>query len=66
MKMLPERTNTGLALSAVEEAGLLDAIGQSPSPSLYPFFVLSLDAGLRPSERVHCGSAISTLFGRTA
>lgn len=50
VKMLPERTDTGLALSAVEEAELLEAIGHSPSPSLYPFFVLSLDAGLRPSE----------------
>jgi len=50
VKMLPERTDTGRALSADEEARLLEAIGQSPSPALYPFFILSLDAGLRPSE----------------
>lgn len=50
VKMLPERTDTGRALSASDEAKLLEAIGQSPSAALYPFFTLSLDAGLRPAE----------------
>lgn len=48
--MLPQRSDVGRALTREEEARLLDAIGQSRSPALYPFFVLSLDAGLRPSE----------------
>ncbi len=50
VKMLPERTDTGRALSAADEAKLLETIGQSPSAALYPFFALSLDAGLRPAE----------------
>jgi integrase len=48
--MLPQRSDVGRALSRQEEERLLEAIGQSRSPALYPFFVLSLDAGLRPSE----------------
>jgi integrase len=48
--MMPERTDTGRALSSEDEAKLLDAIAQSTSPALYPFFILSVDAGLRPSE----------------
>ena len=50
IKMLPQRSNVGRALSREEEARILKAIGESYSPALYPFFVLSLDAGLRPSE----------------
>jgi integrase len=50
VKMLRERTDTGRALSLEDESKLLDAIGQSASPALYPFFVLRLDAGLRPAE----------------
>ncbi len=50
VKMLKERTDTGRALSPGDERKLLDAIAQSPSAALYPFFVLSLDAGLRPAE----------------
>jgi len=50
VKFLRESTDAGKALSREEEARLLDAIGRSPSPSLLPFFVLSLDGGLRPSE----------------
>jgi integrase len=50
VKMLRERSDTGRALSPADEARLLDAIAQSPSPSLYPFAMLSLDAGLRPAE----------------
>jgi integrase len=48
--MLPQRSDVGRALTREEEARLLAAIGESRSPALYPFFVLSLDAGLRPSE----------------
>jgi integrase len=48
--MLPEREDTGRAISPEHEEPLLDAIGQSISPSLYPFFILSLDGGLRPAE----------------
>lgn len=50
VKMLRERSDTGRALSVEEETKLLDAIAQSASSALYPFFILSLDAGLRPSE----------------
>jgi integrase len=50
VKMLRERSDTGRALSPDDEAKLLDAIAQSSSPSLYPFAILSLDAGLRPAE----------------
>ena len=48
--MLRERTDTGQALTLDDERKLLDAITVSTSPSLLRFFVLSLDAGLRPSE----------------
>ena len=50
IRMLRQRSDVGQALSREDEERLLTAIGQSRSPSLYPFFVLSLDAGLRPSE----------------
>jgi integrase len=50
VRMLPQRSEVGRAMSRSEETQLLEAIGQSRSPSLYPFFILSLDAGLRPSE----------------
>ncbi len=50
VKMLRERTDTGRALSLEDESKLLDAVGRSASPALYPFFILTLDAGLRPSE----------------
>jgi integrase len=50
IRMLPQRSFVGKALSQQEEERLLNTITQSRSPSLYPFFVLSLDAGLRPSE----------------
>ena len=50
VRMLPQRSGVGRALSQEEEERLLGTIAQSRSPSLYPFFVLSLDAGLRPSE----------------
>jgi integrase len=50
VRMLRQRSDVGHALSRDEEQRLLDAIAQSRSPALYPFFVLSLDAGLRPSE----------------
>jgi integrase len=48
--MLPQRSDAGRSLTQDEEAQLLEAIGRSRSPSLYPFFTLSIDAGLRPSE----------------
>jgi integrase len=50
VKMLRERTDTGRAVSSDDERKLLEAVAQSPSPSLYPFLLLSLDAGLRPAE----------------
>ena len=50
IRMLPQRSDTGRALGRDEEGKLLEAIAQSRSLALYPFFVLSLDAGLRPSE----------------
>jgi hypothetical protein len=48
--MLPQRSDVGIALSRDDEVPLLEAMRASRSPSLYPFFILSLDAGLRPSE----------------
>lgn len=50
VKPLPEHQGTGRALSIEDERKLLDAIAESVSPALYPFFILSLDAGLRPAE----------------
>jgi len=40
----------GSALSPEDERKLLETIGQSSSAALYPFFILTLDAGLRPTE----------------
>jgi integrase len=48
--MLRQQSDVGKALAKEDEETLLEAITQSRSPALYPFFVLSLDAGLRPSE----------------
>jgi integrase len=50
VRFLRENTETGKALSLEEEDRLLKVAAESPSAALYPFFVLSLDAGLRPSE----------------
>lgn len=50
VKMLRECSDTGRAFSPEDERTLLEAIAQSPSTALYPFFILSIDAGLRPSE----------------
>lgn len=50
VRFLRENAKTGKAISIEEEDRLLVAIKESPSPALYPLFVLSLDAGLRPSE----------------
>lgn len=50
IELLDERSDAGRALSPDEESRLLAAIADSPSPALYPMFVLSLDGGLRPSE----------------
>jgi integrase len=47
---LREKTDSGRSLSLEEEDRLLDAVSHSSSPALYPFFIFSLDAGLRPSE----------------
>jgi hypothetical protein len=48
-KMLKQCSDVGQALSREDEQKLLAAVAQSRSPALYPFFVLSLDTGLRPS-----------------
>ncbi len=48
--MLPQRSDIGRALSREDEERLLNGIRGSRSPSLYLFFLLSIDAGLRPSE----------------
>jgi integrase len=45
-----EGEGAGKALSREDEAGLLEVLARSPSPAVLPFFVLSFDAGLRPSE----------------
>ena len=47
---LREKTDSGRSLSLEEEHRLLDAVSHSSSPALFPFFIFSLDAGLRPSE----------------
>jgi integrase len=50
VRFLREKADTGKALAVEEADRLLAAIEESPSPALYPLFLLSLDAGLRPSE----------------
>ncbi len=50
VRMLRQEGEAGRALSLEEEQRLIAAISKSRSPSLLPFFLLSLDAGLRPSE----------------
>jgi integrase len=50
VRFLREKTDSGRALSLEEEEKLLQAILKSTSAVLYPLFILSLDAGLRPSE----------------
>jgi integrase len=48
--MLRQRSDVGKALNGEDEEKLLDAVAQSRSLALFSFFILSLDAGLRPSE----------------
>jgi integrase len=50
IRFLREKTEAGKALSVEEEERLLAAIEETSSIALYPFFMLSLDGGLRPSE----------------
>jgi integrase len=50
VRFLRESRDVGKALSHDEESRLLEALAASPSPAVLPFFVLSLDAGLRPAE----------------
>jgi len=50
IRMLRQNPEAGRALSLEETERLLAAIIASRSAALYPFFLLSLDAGLRPSE----------------
>jgi integrase len=50
IRMLRQNAEAGRALSIDESERLLAAIADSRSKALYPFFLLSLDAGLRPSE----------------
>ena len=50
VRMLRQEGEAGRALSLEEEQRLIATISKSRSPSLLPFFLLSLDAGLRPSE----------------
>ncbi|MGC2107867.1 MAG: integrase [Candidatus Korobacteraceae bacterium] len=47
VKMLPERQDTGRALSADEEAGLLLECGRSRARILLPFVVAALETGAR-------------------
>ena len=50
VRMLRQNSEAGRALSVEEEHRLIGAIAQSRSAALLPLFLLSLDAGLRPSE----------------
>src|SRR5260370_17242976 len=50
IRMLRQNLEAGRALSLEETERLLAAIIASRSAALYPFFLLSLDAGLRPSD----------------
>ena len=50
IRLLRQNSNVGRALNIEEEQLLLKAAVESRSPALYPFLLLSLDAGLRPSE----------------
>ena len=47
VKMLPERDDVGRAITAEEEAALLQACSQSRSRSLVPFVTLALETGAR-------------------
>jgi integrase len=47
---LRQNLEAGRAFSIDETERLIAAIAGSRSPALHPFFLLSLDAGLRPSE----------------
>jgi hypothetical protein len=66
IELLDERSTAGRALSPDEESRLLAAIAESTSPALYPMFVLSLDAGLRPAGPARYSSGTSTWCGATA
>jgi integrase len=50
VKMLPERSDIGRAISRDEEARLLSACRMSRSRSLYPAVLLSIHSGLRNQE----------------
>jgi integrase len=47
VKMLPERTDAGRAISAREEKALLAACAESRSRLLHPFVVLAIETGAR-------------------
>jgi integrase len=62
VKMLPERSEIGKALTSEEETQLLEACRHSPSPSLYPAVVIFCNTGLRNSElRCACWSQVDLL-----
>ena len=50
IRMLRQNLDAGRALNVEETNQLIAAILGSRSAALYPFFLLSLDGGLRPSE----------------
>jgi integrase len=50
IRLLRQNNEVGRSLTVEEEERLLHAAMESRSPALYPFLLLSLDAGLRPSE----------------
>jgi integrase len=50
IRLLRQNNEVGRALTVEEEERLLQAAMEGRSPALYPFLLLSLDAGLRPSE----------------
>ena len=47
VKMLPTREDVGRAITAEEEAALLQACGKSRSRSLVPFVTLAIETGAR-------------------
>lgn len=50
VKLLPERSDVGKAMSAQDEERIIEAIGRGRATALLPMFVLAIDSGLRADE----------------
>jgi len=50
VRLLRERHDAGRSIPREDESKLMRAISESKSPAMLPFFILSVDTGLRASE----------------